>query len=125
MIFILGACNWFRESEKWESQVDKAILVLLNAGMTLNDFVEFNTDEPSHHTCGSRNSRNNLSSNQLRLETIRVLYTVVGRAGIGASHDEIYVEILIIILLEFQRSNFDILEQKGTRNCNFDSTDLP
>lgn len=78
--------------------------------MTLDDLVELNTYEPSNDARGRSNGWDNLAGNKFRLETIRMFNAVVGCSGVGACHDEINMKILIVVLLEFQRSYFESLD---------------
>ena len=73
--------------------------------VALNHFVELKTDETSDERSRGCNGRDDFPGNQLRLVTVGRSDAVVGGAEVGGGHDEVHVEVGVIVFLKVGRTN--------------------
>lgn len=77
LVFHLGTGNGLTESEEWQSQVDEAVLELLNVILAIDDLVKLKDDEACDKGSGGGNGWDNLARNELGLVSIGRLNLVI------------------------------------------------
>jgi hypothetical protein len=89
------------EQPRRSSQVDESVLIFFNVSLSLDKLVDLGSDAPSDHGSGGGNGRDNLTSNHLSLVEVALSDLVVTGTHVGSTVNELNVEVLVVVLLEF------------------------
>ena len=97
---LLGRFNGIGETKEWKGQVDESITIIVDFFLLVDHLVQLQADQPGHQTCGGRNSRDDLASNQLGLVLVGGLNIVVESSEVRRGCDEVDVVVRVVVLLE-------------------------
>lgn len=103
LVFNLGTSNGLAESKEWQSQVDEAVLVLLNIILAVNDLVEFQNNQASNEGRCRGDGGDDLARNKLGLVSVSRLNLVVLGPQVTAGSDEVNVVVGVVVLFELDR----------------------
>jgi hypothetical protein len=134
-ILELGGGNRLGKAKEGQSQVDETVLVIFQLVLAVDDLlrqfclgrtlwtrlVELQADETHGQSSGCRDSRDDLSSNQLGLVSVGNGNAVVGCTQIGSGSDEVNVVVAVIVLLKVDWDQTESGERGGTRERIDDS----
>lgn len=137
---VLGGRDGFREAKEGQGEVDKAVLVLLNVLLAVDELkegstmfkaifnsahlVKLQTDQPNSQRGRRRNRRNDFSRNQLCSVLVRRGDTVVQRTQVGCSGDKVDMVVRVVILFKPDRVQSEASHIRRLRQVGEDTVDV-
>lgn len=122
--FNLGTSNGLAESKEWQSQVDEAVLVLLDIILAVNDLVELKDNQARNEGRCRGDGGDDLARDKLGLVSVSRLDLVVLRSQVAAGSDEVNVVVGVVILFEFDRLQLEARKSACRRKAGREVCEL-
>lgn len=115
VVGVRGRGDRLREAEEGQREVDKAVLEHVERVEALGELVELEADEAGDDGGGGRDGGDDLAGDELGAVAVGGRDLVVGRAEVRRGHDEVHVEVGVVVLLEVEGRYLEALQLRGRR----------